>query len=203
MLSGPEFWSRPVRIPFAFQPQIAIERAEVGAPLGHQIGREDPLCRSALPGGELNGQSRRPESRDVGRRNTMLYPRQFPRQIRPSEAASNRRHRARKGFASLFASVFRLNMERNGSHDFSSPAVPLDWSNASSYRREPNEIEPTASARRAHPTHVAAEKLGGFSLLGLTSGGRVARRSLSKGLWISTPKRTHRMIISSVVAGLH
>jgi hypothetical protein len=91
MLSGPEFWSRPVRIPFAFQPQIAIERAEVGAPLGHQIGREDPLCRSALPGGELNGQSRRPESRDVGRRNTMLYPRQFPRQIRPSEAASNRR----------------------------------------------------------------------------------------------------------------
>ena len=58
MLSGPEFWSRPVRIPFAFQPQIVIERAEVGAPLGHQIGREDPLCRSALPRGELNGQSR-------------------------------------------------------------------------------------------------------------------------------------------------
>ena len=25
----------------------------------------------------------------------------------------------------LFASVFRLNMKRNGSHDFSSPAVPL------------------------------------------------------------------------------
>jgi hypothetical protein len=42
----------------------------------------------------------------------------------------------------------------------------------------------------AHPTHVAAEKLGGFSLLGPKSGGRVARRSLSKGLWISTPKRT-------------
>ena len=31
----------------------------------------------------------------------------------------------RLGFASPFANVFRLNMERNGSHDFSSPAVPL------------------------------------------------------------------------------